>query len=129
MTDGKNGQPPQPGLHEGVGKDGPTLEQVAAMNAVREVQMRMMMAQRREALAGIVLNGICSGLYSRAEELVEGFGDRAVNDAVVFADRLMARLAEQPKPAAANDQPAPPPKGDTAAGAAGEVNDGSGASA
>ena len=108
MNSNKNGQR---GIHEA-----PTPEQVAAVNAMRQAQIAAAFAQRREALAGIILNGICSGLYSNPSELVEGFGDRAVNDAVVFADRLMAQLAKAPEPAkAANDAPAPP-NGETATG-------------
>lgn len=93
MDPNKNGRP---GIHEA-----PTSEQVAAVNAMREAQARAAFMQRREALAGIILNGICSGLYSNASELVANFGEKAVKDAVVFADKLMAELWPQPAPAPA----------------------------
>jgi len=67
-----------------------------------EMQLRAAYMQRREALAGIVLNGICAGVYSQPENMRAGWGDRAVDDAVNFADQLMQRLAKPPA-AAANE--------------------------
>lgn len=97
------------------GKDKPTLtpEQMAAQIAQQRAMAAAYAAQQRQAMATALLSGILSGLYSNPEVLVEGFGDKALNDAVVFADRLRDRLAQPEAPPAAND---PPPAGETATG-------------
>ena len=97
-----NGQPQPPQI---------TAEQVAAINAQRAAEQIMRQRMRRDSIAGIVLNGICSGLYARHDELVEGFGARAVADAVKFADALIAALDAPPPapeaPQAANEEQRP----------------------
>lgn len=69
---------------------------VEQMNAMREAQARAIFMQRREALAGIILNGICAGLYRNIEDQIPAFGDQAVRHAVQFADKLMAELVKPP---------------------------------
>lgn len=73
-------------------------KQAAAVQQMREAQAKALYAQKREALAGIILNGMCSGVYPEilSGEVQPGFGDRLVTDAVQFADRLMIELAKPP---------------------------------
>lgn len=86
-------------------------EDVARVNAQRMAMAAAARHQMRQGLAGIILNGICSGLYSNTEVLPEGFGDRAVRDAVQFADKLLAELEkpqQQPQPPGGDQQPHAP---------------------
>lgn len=78
----------------------PTPEQVAQVNAMRLAQATAARMQARISLAGIILNGICSGAYGRY--FGWSVGRRAVRSAVRLADQLLEELEKsqqlQPSP-------------------------------
>ena len=110
-----------------------TPEQLATQIAQQRMMAHAYAAQQRQAMATALLSGILSGLYSNPELLEDEFGEKAVNDAVAFADRLHKRLVEdaQAQLKASAPQPEPPqiepakdandaPTGSPTAAAAGE---------
>jgi len=94
----------------GNGKQELTPEQLVQQIAQQRMMAAAYAAQQRQAMATALLSGILSGLYSNPELLEEHFGDKAVNDAVAFADRLQKRLLEdaQAQLKASAPQPEPP---------------------
>lgn len=84
-----------------------TPEQLAAQIAQQKMMAAAYAVQQRQAIATACLSGILSGLYSNPELLVENFGDKAINDACVFADKLQARLLEDARKSV---MPPPEPK-------------------
>jgi hypothetical protein len=85
-----------------------TPEQIASQIAQQRMMAAAYAAQQRQAMATALLSGILSGLYSNPELLEEHFGDKAVNDAVAFADRLQKRLLQDAQAQLKASQPSPP---------------------
>lgn len=96
-----------------------TPEQLAAQIAQQRMMAAAYAAQQRQVMATALLSGILAGLYSNPELLADDFGEKAVNDAIVFADKLHDRLvadaqaqlkatAPQPDKAAGEVTPEPP---------------------
>lgn len=75
------------------------------MNAVRDAQARATFMLRRESMAGIILNGLACGLFSRFWVSARA-QRRAVKQAVQLADLLLAELS-QPPPQSAPPTPSP----------------------
>lgn len=69
-----------------------TPEQIAQQLAQQRMMAAAYATQQRQAIATACLSGILAGLYSNPEFLTEEFGDKAINDAIAFADKLQARL-------------------------------------
>jgi hypothetical protein len=92
----------------GNGKQELTPEQLVQQIAQQRMMAAAYAAQQRQAIATALLSGILSGLYSNPELLEEHFGDKAVNDAVAFADRLQKRLLEDAQAQLKASQPPQP---------------------
>jgi hypothetical protein len=92
----------------GNGKQELTPEQLVQQIAQQRMMAAAYAAQQRQAMATALLSGILSGLYSNPELLEEHFGDKAVNDAVAFADRLQKRLLEDAQAQLKASQPPQP---------------------
>lgn len=69
-----------------------TPEQIAQQLAQQRMMAAAYATQQRTSIATACLSGILAGLYSNPEFLSDEFGDKAINDAIAFADKLQARL-------------------------------------
>lgn len=125
--------PPGRGGQPGNGRAAPpTKEQLAQLAAMQAQQRAAQMMMRRETLAGIVLNGMLSGLnwQPTGQQYPQEDCDELCRDAVQFAEGLLKALYPPPPEAANTDQAAGAdkpeetfgraPEGTEAGGSAGE---------